>query len=77
MSPQFYDVTQVAELLHTTPAYVRKLCFQKKIPYFKPLGGKVLFDASEIETFVRKGRVATREELQGRATDLLNKGHRL
>jgi excisionase family DNA binding protein len=72
MSPQFYDVKQVAELLHTTPAYIRKLCFQRKIPYCKPLGGKILFDASEIEAFVRKARVSTTKELEDRATALLN-----
>mgnify|MGYP000894380233 CR=1 FL=1 len=75
MSPKlFLDVIEVAELLHTSPAYVRKLCFERKIPFTKPFGGKILFDAKEIEDFVRSHRVSTKKELNDKAIELLNRG---
>jgi hypothetical protein len=38
------------------------------------LNGRILFDVDELENFVRKGKVATRTELEHEAVDLLNRG---
>ena len=39
-------------------SYLHKLCHLKKIPYFKPLNGKIYFQAADLEAFVYRNRVA-------------------
>jgi excisionase family DNA binding protein len=68
----FITVKQASSLLGFSEKYIRKLVFLKKIPYFKPLGGKILFDKDEIERLVRASRVASNNELADRADELLN-----
>lgn len=36
--------------------YIRKLVHLKRIPFFKPMGGKVFFKQSELEKFVFRNR---------------------
>ena len=72
MQTQFLTVEEVSKVLGFSPAYVRKLCHYRKLPHFKPLGGKLLFDAAEIEDIVRKHRVLTADELSEKAAALLN-----
>ncbi len=73
MSSRFISVSEACLVLHCTTPYLYQLVHHKIIPYYKPNGGKLLFDAAELEDYVRKGRVATREELEGKAVELLNK----
>ncbi|MHB0854052.1 MAG: helix-turn-helix domain-containing protein [Rectinema subterraneum] len=72
----FITVKQASELLGFSEKYIRKLVFLKKIPYFKPLGGKILFDQEELERLVRASRVASNEDLAEKADALLNSGGR-
>jgi len=71
---RFLTVKQTAEFLGFTEKYIRKLVFLKKIPYFKPLGGKILFDQEELEKLVRDSRVPSNSELAEKASALLNGG---
>ena len=59
----FLTVHEAAKFLGFTESYLRKLCYQRKIPHFKPNKGKLLFDQNELEQFVRDKRVLTAEEL--------------
>jgi excisionase family DNA binding protein len=68
----FLTVKQAAAFLGFSEKYIRKLVFLKKIPYFKPLGGKILFDKEELERLVRASRVASDNELADRADAVLN-----
>jgi len=68
----FITVKQASELFGFTEKYIRKLVFIKKLPYYKPLGGKILFDKEELERIVRASRVASNNELAARADELLN-----
>ncbi|KAF0153783.1 MAG: hypothetical protein FD159_2765 [Syntrophaceae bacterium] len=70
----FLTAGQAAEFLGIKPSYLRKLCHQRKVPHFKPNNGKVLFDAGELEAFVRAGRVATHDELAVHADTYLKGG---
>ena len=36
--------------------YLYKLIHQKRIPYFKPMGGRVFFKAEELENFIFRNR---------------------
>ncbi len=66
----FFTADQAAAFLGIKPSYLRH---QRKVPYFRPNNGKVLFDAGELEAFVRAGRVATHDELAVHA-DTYRKG---
>ena len=70
---EFLTVNEAAAFLKTTPAYVRKLAFEHRLPVYKPLGGRLFFKKSELEELFETSRQATRSELQTRAVDLLNK----
>lgn len=71
---QFMNVADAASYLGIKPSYLRKLCHFRKIPHFKPNRGKLLFDAAELEAYVRAGRVATNDELSDRADAFLKGG---
>ena len=36
--------------------YIYKLVCQKRIPYYKPLGGRVFFKQDELENFIFRNR---------------------
>jgi len=74
MDRHFFTVLDAAKFLGTTPRYIRKLCFEKQIPHYKPRG-RLLFDQQELEAFVRAGKVPTNDELKEKAQSLLaNRG---
>ncbi len=68
---EFLTVPEAAVYLKTTPAYIYKLTFERKLPCYKP-NGRLFFDPAELEEFVRKGRRLTHDELSDRATVILN-----
>jgi hypothetical protein len=37
--------------------YLRRLVAEKRIPYFKPSDGRLMFDVAEVEAWIRAGRV--------------------
>jgi len=74
ISGAFLTIPQAADFLGFKPSYLRKLCFLKQIPHFKPNGGHLLFDRAELEAYVRAGRVASNSELADRADAILNGG---
>lgn len=70
----FLSTDQACEFLHVKRSYLYQLVHKRKIPHYKPLGSKILFDEEELENFVRKNRVRTYDELESKAVDLLNRG---
>ena len=68
----FLTVNEAVNILKTTLKYIYKLAFLRKIPFYKPNNGRLLFDEAELEEWVRKGRVTTRDELNERAVSMLN-----
>jgi excisionase family DNA binding protein len=68
----FIDVEQACSILHCTRNYLYQLIHKRAIPCYKPRNGRVLFDREELESYIRKARQATREELEEQAVDLLN-----
>lgn len=67
-------VEQAAEFTGFSQAYVYKLAHLKKIPYFKPEGGKILFSLDDLKAFCFRNRSAADYELQERAEAILNRG---
>jgi len=72
MSSQFISVDEACSFLQCSKAYLYQLVHHKKIPHYKPNGGRLLFDAEELDAFIRKSRVATADELQDQAIVVLN-----
>jgi excisionase family DNA binding protein len=68
----YLDVDEACAVLHCKKAYLYQLVHRKVIPHYKPSGGRVLFDAEELQTFIRKTRISTNDELGEHATALLN-----
>ena len=65
-------VTEAAEFLWLSKNYLYKLIHLRRIPYYKPTGGRVFFRREELEEFIYRGKVSADYELQGNADHLLN-----
>ena len=70
---KFLDIDEAANLLHFRKSYLYRLVHEKRIPYYKPRGGRILFDRVELEAFIRAGRVASNGENVVRADSILNR----
>lgn len=70
----FLTQAEAAEFLGFTKSYLYKLVFLKAIPHYKPRAGRLLFDRTELDAWIRKGKVATVDELNAKADALLNAG---
>ena len=57
------SVKEAAVFTGLTRNYLYKLVHQKKIPYYKPMGGRIFFKQDELEGFIfRKRQPADYEE---------------
>jgi excisionase family DNA binding protein len=65
------NITEAADFVGLKPSYLYKLIHLKKIPHYKPTGGRVFFKREELERFVFRGRAAADYELQEKADRLL------
>ncbi len=72
MEQIFLNVKEAADFIGLKPQTIYQLCGQRKIPYYKR--GHLLFAREELEAWIKAGKVATRAELETRATDILNGG---
>ena len=68
-----FSIEEAAAFTGLSKAYIYKLIFLKKIPHYKPLGGRIFFKQSELESFIFRGRRAADYELSDRAEKILNK----
>ena len=55
---------EAAAFLGLTRAYIYKLVYLKKIPYYKPMGGRLFFKQEELEAFLFRKRQAADYEAQ-------------
>lgn len=64
---KFLPLEQAADLLGLKKSYLYKLGSQRHVlPYYK-VGRKVLFLEADLLAYIRRGRVATNEELEAQA----------
>lgn len=54
---KFLTVKEVADYLGSTPAFIWKLTFEKRIRHYKPGGKKIYFALDDIETYITSGMV--------------------
>jgi excisionase family DNA binding protein len=71
--PDILDIKQASDYLHLKINTLYEKTSEKTIPHFKK-GNKLYFRSSELKSWVERGKVKTREEIQGEAASyVLNK----
>jgi len=70
----YIRIDKVEEITSFSPSYIYKLVHLKKIPHYKPTGGrgKVLFRESEIFEYINRTRQSADYEVSDKADSLLN-----
>lgn len=68
------SLDEVVLLTGLSKSYIYKLTSNHKIPYYKPAGKQIFFDRVEIEAWLKRGRVNTREEIEEQAVSYLVTG---
>ena len=53
----YLDVEQAAAFLNVSPKYVYTLTQQRKIPFYKPFGKKLMFKEEELQNIVDASQV--------------------
>jgi excisionase family DNA binding protein len=65
-------IDKVAEFTGFSVAYLYELVRGKRIPHYKPLGGRIIFKKSEVEDFLYRNRIAADYEVSEQANAILN-----
>ena len=65
------NVSETAVYTGLKPSYLYKLIHLKRIPYYKPLGGRVFFKQDDLEAFIFRGKQSADYELAERAEQFL------
>ena len=64
------SVEDLCLLLDTTRNNIYRMTSEKKIPFYKPLRGKIFFKREEIEAWLLRNRSASLDEIESKATTL-------
>ena len=72
----FMGVREASAFTGYSPRYLYKLTSEKRIPFYKPLGGRIVFKRADLEAFMLRGRVKADYELAAEADALLAGGRR-
>ena len=59
---KYLGAEEAAKFLGFKKSYLYNLVSNNEIPHYKPKGKKLLFDESELIDWIKKTRVATRDE---------------
>ena len=66
------SVDEAAEFIGLKKSYLYKLTHQKRIPHYKPMGGRVFFKREELEAFIFRNRQSADYEISKKAEAMLN-----
>ena len=64
---------EAAEYLGVSKSYLYKLTSFNKISFYKPNGKKIYFSKSDLDTWILRNRVSSKEEIEVKANSYLNK----
>lgn len=64
MKKDIMNAAEAASYLSMTKGLLYKLTSTHRIPYYKPMGKRIFFKASELDLWVNAGRVPTDRELK-------------
>ena len=62
-------VPEAAIYLGISKSYLYQIIFYKKIPYFKPAGGKIYFKKSDLDSYLFRNRIASDREIENEAVN--------
>jgi excisionase family DNA binding protein len=65
-------VVEAAKFTGLSPNYLYKLVHFRKIPFYKPTGGRLFFKQEDLEKFIFRGRVLADYEAIEKANGILN-----
>ena len=68
------NLEDVALLTGLSKSHIYKLTYRHEIPYYRPNGKQIYFDRKELEDWMRRNRIATKEEIEQSATNYLVTG---
>ena len=56
MANHYLSITETSEYLKISVNYLYKLTSKRKIPFYNPSGGKLLFKVDELDKWVERSR---------------------
>lgn len=74
MTKQIIPFEEAVKWLGYSKGYLYKLVHERRIPHYKPNGGRLFFDVDELATWLKRNRVATVDELETQAQTYCMKG---
>ena len=72
--PEILDIKQAGEYLKLKIATLYEKTSRKQIPHFKK-GNKLYFHLSELQTWIKQGKVKTQEEIESEAVTFTLNNH--
>ena len=63
MTNKFFSINETSEYLKISVNYLYKLTSKRKIPFYNPTGGKLLFKVDELDKWVERTRCTPLYEL--------------
>lgn len=69
-----FGLEEASLFLNMSKSFLYKLTYKHEIPYYRPNGKQIYFDRKELEDWMRRNRVATKEEIEESATNYLITG---
>ena len=70
---QMMSFEDAQKYLNYSKAYLYKLTFSRKIPYYKPNGKMIYFNKAELDKWLMKNRVLTNEDIEALADRFMKK----
>lgn len=62
---KFFTTKQAAEIIGCSVSTLHKLTMNRAIEFYKPNGGKIYFSIEQIKSYVQRGRIKSKHELEG------------
>ena len=73
MTNELLTTAQTAEYLGIKKSYLHKMMMRKEIPFYKPNGKLCFFDKLELDQWLRRIRISTKEEVEQQAVAYITK----
>ena len=65
---------EAAAYMGVSLSHLYKLTMDRTIPHYKPNGKMCYFDRAELENWLKSNRIATQDEIEQRADNIIRKG---
>ena len=68
---QPYNLSQAAEYLDVSKSHLYQLTCRGQIAHFKPAGKRIYFDKADLDSYLKRNRVSSKEEIEEAAENRL------